>query len=108
MPVQRRAYIPKPEELKYSSLEEAEYLDHEKEEHDKKISIEIDISRLKTEIREVVCNLDDPFFLEEILAYSRHLFRQFVTGEDADPDEALCVGYNFVEPEVDEPGSGGE
>lgn len=60
------------------------------------------ITDLRTSIREIVCNIDDPYLLDDILGYARHLVRRFVNHEISGSYEGLGVDYDIIEPEIEE------
>ena len=101
MPVCRRINVSPIAEEK---VEYIDFLDRELlEEAESKlslVSIQEEISRIRTEIREVVCNLDDQYLLDDILGYARHLVRRYMHHEEIGSYEGLGVDYEVIEPEV--------
>lgn len=81
----------------YRKLFESSFIDEEEKGDCKEDDIDV-ITKLRTDIREIVCGLDDAFILEELLGYARHLIRHYVNGEELEGYEGLV--YEVVEPEV--------
>lgn len=93
----------------YRRLNESAFIDAEEKKEMRVIQEEIDpdvITDLRTSIREIVCNLEDPYLLDDILGYARYLVRRFVDHEVLGSFEGLGVDYEIVEPET--PGNSDE
>lgn len=93
----------------YRRLHESAFIDAEEKKEMGELQEEIDpdvITDLRTSIREIVCNIDDPYLLDDILGYARYLVRRFVDHEILGSFEGLGVDYEIVEPET--PGNSDE
>jgi hypothetical protein len=89
----------------YRRLHESAFIDAEEKKEMGELQEEIDpdvITDLRTSIREIVCNIDDPYLLDDILGYARYLVRRFVDHEVLGSFQGLGVDFEIVEPEVEE------
>lgn len=100
-----RGYRNRKADTEYEMKAEANYIDMEekKEMEELQSTMEcLDLSDIKNNLKKIIIELDDPWLLEDILGYARHVIRRYQDHEDMGSYEGLGVDYDVIEPEVEE------